>query len=388
MKEYPITVSMTPSFFDENHMLLRTQLKCLAEQTVKDFDVYLIDVHYQKRKNIIPELALKFNLDIKHIPYTPNVRYAKIYDCSIFNAGYLFSKAKINVRYSCYRFARPTFIEKIVQTPQNVNVDFYFKCLGPCANEIKNKLIPEKHKKIWNFKNEDINWNLIPDKKEINNIQNEIKSLYNWDENSEIDTKIIDIPLNLYGNIAWNRDQWLFLNGTNEVITNACHWEDIDFDMRANLAGQKVIRYAHQLYRLFHDYGNFAQRSNIEVDIPYKKPCHQCIDVVKHNSGDEEYEFKLFKRIKNNDYDLFYNDHIWVCKNCNLSGPVYTKEKGIDFYISYIRENKLIQSPILDKYLIGRNLKILSEKMDREKSLKNKIEIFNESWSNIYFYQI
>ena len=85
----PVTVAMTPAYFDDSHMLLRTQLKCLYLQTVKDFDVLLIDPHYQKRKSVIPELADRFGLDIKHVPYTPNTNIGKFIDCSIFNAAFV-----------------------------------------------------------------------------------------------------------------------------------------------------------------------------------------------------------------------------------------------------------------------------------------------------------
>jgi hypothetical protein len=39
MRIYPLTVAMTPSFWDDGHMLLRTQLKCLSRQTCRDFSV-------------------------------------------------------------------------------------------------------------------------------------------------------------------------------------------------------------------------------------------------------------------------------------------------------------------------------------------------------------
>ena len=98
---YPITVSMTPAFYDREHMLLRAQLKCLYKQTVMDFDVWLIDPHYNKRKDIIPELSDKFGLDIKHIPYSPALHIAKRYDCAIFNATFVYSPSPITVRDSC-----------------------------------------------------------------------------------------------------------------------------------------------------------------------------------------------------------------------------------------------------------------------------------------------
>lgn len=386
LKDYPISVSMTPSFYDENHILLQAQLKCLSNQTVKDFDVYLIDPHFQKRKNIIPELASKYKLDIKHIPYVPNIHISKLIDCSIFNAGYCYSTSPINVRYSCYRFVRPTFIETILNAPKNINIDFYYLAIGPDTKETKNNITPSNHKRIWNFESDDIDWNKIPTLAQSNNFES--MSLFSWNNYQQyiFDTDIIDVPVNLYGNIAWNRDQWLSINGTNEVITNFSHWEDLDFNTRSKLADHKVVRRIDQMYRLYHIYGNYSQRSNVQVDVPLRNICEKCMSVF-HNHGDHDYEMKLNNRIKNNDYYMYYDNHIWICKTCKLSGPVYTGERGIDYYLSYIRNQKLINSPIIKDHLIGRNLKILSEKMDKETTIKNKFEIYNDSWKNYYYYE-
>lgn len=386
LKDYPISVSMTPAFYDESHILLQAQLKCLSNQTIKDFDVYLIDPHFQKRKDIIPELATKYKLDIKHIPYVPNVYISKLIDCSIFNAGYCYSKSPINVRYSCYRFVRPTFIETILNAPKNINIDFYYLAIGPDSEEIKNNITPSNHKRIWNFESDDIDWNKIPTLAQSNNFES--MSLFSWNnyQHYTIDTDIIDVPVNLYGNIAWNRDQWLSINGTNEVITNFSHWEDLDFNTRSKLADHKVVRRIDQMYRLYHSYGNYSQRSNVQVDVPLRNVCEKCMSVYQNHS-EYDYEMKLNNRIKNNDYYMYYDSHIWICKTCKLSGPVYTGEKNIDYYLSYIRNQKLINSPIIKDHLIGRNLKILSEKMDKETTIENKFEIYNDSWKNYYYYE-
>jgi hypothetical protein len=62
-----LTVAMTPSFFFEGDWLLKAQLKTLSCQKNKDFDVFLIDSHYSKRINLIPEYAEKYNLNLVHI---------------------------------------------------------------------------------------------------------------------------------------------------------------------------------------------------------------------------------------------------------------------------------------------------------------------------------
>jgi hypothetical protein len=389
IKKYPCSVSMTPSFWDNEQIFLRTQLKCLSEQTVKDFDVWLIDPHYNKRKDIIPELANRFKLDIKHIPYSPNTHIAKNVDCSIFNAGYCYSESPINIRYSCYRFVRNNFIESVLNSPKDVNIDFHMLCVGPCIYEYSNNLPYEKHKTVWNFDSEDVNWENIPTESGYDELnfprKDNLNSLGNWHRMSDVNTDIITVPMNLYGNIAWYRNQWLELNGTNEVITNFSHWEDLDFDCRAGNANQKVIRKTGLLYRLWHQYGKFSQRSNIEVDVPYVSPCNKCKD-LSLGFSDEEYGKRLGIRITNNELEIFGDSLSWVCKDCKLSGPIYGS-LGLGTYFDTLSKNKNIKAPVIKKYMIGRNLTILSEKMDREMTLSGKVDIFNSSWTDLKFYE-
>src|SRR5690349_8995494 len=78
VKAFPLSVGMTPAYYDRNHALLRAQLRCLAEQTCKDFDVWLIDPHYSRRRSVVPELAEHYRLNLVHVPYQPNTHVAKI----------------------------------------------------------------------------------------------------------------------------------------------------------------------------------------------------------------------------------------------------------------------------------------------------------------------
>lgn len=388
---YPVSVSMTPAFYDAENILLRTQLKCLSLQTCKDFDVWLIDPHYQKRKDIIGELASRFGLDIKHVPYTPNTRIAKNVDCAIFNAAYCYSQSPVNVRYSCYRFVRPTFIERILGAPKGVNVDFYFHAIGPSLDE---QDIPcgfrVRHKAVWDFNGEDVDWSQVPTRSGCDHRHNyngkPETALGNWPMFMDHDSAVQSVPLNIYGNIAWNRDQWLALNGTNEVITNASHWEDLDFDCRAAIAGQCVVRYSHLLYRLYHIYGNYSQRSNTEVDTPFKPPCTPCHVMTLRNNGDADYGKILQKRIAAGEVYSYPEYQAWVCKTCQLSGPIYDAS-GLNDYMARLRAARMSRSPILKAERIGRNLNALVDQMDKCADLSSKVEVYNDSWSNPAYYE-
>ena len=377
---YPITVSMTPAFYDREHMLLRAQLKCLSKQTVMDFDVWLIDPHYNKRKDIIPELSDKFGLDIKHIPYSPALHIAKRYDCAIFNATFVYSPSPINVRYSCYRFVRPTFIETILNAPSGVNVDFYWQNIKGTLDEMN---------MFWGFDREDVNWENCPTKSSDNLVDSITwPKLYDEDRDVHLANTF---PLEegkigsmgMYGNMAWYREQYLFLNGTNEVMSNAFHWEDVCFSHRANLAGQLIVRRTNLIYRLDHDYGSYSQRSNAPVDHPCKSPCARCEDMYTHYTS---FDYQLDHRIKLGEVESFEEFVVWVCKDCKLSGPILGNSQEIQNYLNNVWERNGVRSPIIPKYKIGRNLNILSEMVDRETTLEGKIDVYNNSWKNDYFY--
>lgn len=388
---FPLSVSMTPAFFDESHVMLRAQLKCLAAQTVKDFDVWLIDPHYQKRKNIIPELAARYSLDIKHIPYTPNTRIAKYFDCAIFNAAYIYSTSPMNVRFSCYRFVRPNFVERILSAPKGVNVDFYMHAVGPDLCEVRDNVSDKvKHKVVWNFESEDVDWSRFPTRSGYTDDKfsgiDESSSLGNWPPFMDKDTlEPIQVQGNVYGNIAWNRDQWLAINGTNEVITNGCHWEDLDFDTRAYIAGHKIVRYSHVLYRLHHHYGAHAQRSNVPVDTAFTKMCGACHDMIFCNKGDGDFGAKLRVRLSKQELRHYYQHQVWVCDKCLLSGAIYD-DRGLDHYFYHLHDMGVSKAPVLSRELIGRNLQVLAEYMDKCPYLSSKVLIYNDSWVNPYYY--
>jgi len=399
MKIYPLTIGMTPAFYDEGHMLLRAQLKCLSQQTFKDFDVWLIDPHYDKRKEVIPEIAEHYGLNIVHVPYSPNTFIAKRLDCAIFNAVYCYSRAPRIVRLSCYRFVTPDFCEQIMNSPINVNIDFYSFNVGPCMmEEIERRsgnIVPHtKHEIVWNFESDEVHWEHIPQEPGCGmNGQwngNESLSLARWTPEAEIKTGIIPFPVNAYGNIMFWRDNWLNINGTNEVFTNTDHWEDIDLDLRANISGQSAIRLPKIMFRLFHWHGGFSQRSNVEVDHPCFQQCDSCKHFLRYanSMSDRKDRWKMFEmREKIKELTLYRDENIWRCNKCNLTGAMWGWENGEADYTNNIKQHGLYRATILSDVKIGRNLRRLVGDMDRKSSLEDKVEIYNSSWSEDKYYE-
>lgn len=369
---HPLTVSMTPAFLYEGDWLFRAQLRCLSEQTFKDFEVCVIDPHFQKRKGYMPELAEKYKLNIVHVPYLANLRTARKLDCAIFNAPYLYSESPNIVRYSCWRFVRPEFTKLCAET--TISTDFYFHNVEPPTRDSMH-IVTNHDARVWDMNSDVVHWDKIPTKAG--------KPGASWGHDSDRDTKPNLFPLNCYGNYMVPRREWLRLNGCDEVIFNSEHWEDQDFCNRAHRAGIPCERKAHVMYRLHHLYGSHAGRSNILPDWgEFKAMCPACA-AVEHDPKPNRRDLK--RRMANGELLTFGFRRTWVCKTCLYSGPIFHADEGE--YLKTIEDNGITRSNIIPSVKLGRNLEILAADMDG-KSLSEKVEIFNRSYEDERYYQI
>lgn len=373
MKIFPLTVAMTPSFrFNgDDDTLLRAQLRCLSEQEFKEFDVLLVDCHYQKRKGYISELAERYKLNLVHVPYLPNLQAAKKLDCAIFNAPYLFSESKKIVRYSCWRFVRPQFTKICVES--NFCVDFYFHNVSP-PTKAEAHHVTDHNINVWDMESDMVYWSAIPTRAGQRGAS--------WGSESDKDSGPMMFPLNACGNYMVPREEWLRVNGCDEAIFSSEHWEDQDFCQRANNAGMMAMRKAHQMYRLHHWYGGHSGRSNELPDFgEFRKICKLC-EAAEYTQKPNRRELK--RRIRMNEVSL-PNANAWVCNTCHYCGPVFHEDEGE--YHAYLRRNKVTRSNIIPQFKLGRNLSILAGDMDG-KSLPQKVEIFEGSWQNERYYQV
>ena len=380
---------MTPAFWDKDQLLIRAQLRCLAEQTFKDFDVWLIDPHYQKRKGIVPELAEIYGLSLIHVPWVPNTAVAKWLDYSIVNAVYCYSESPLVARYFCYRFVRPGFAESIMAVPSGVNVDFYSLNIGPDLRETYDGAAHVRHKKVWDFDGDRVHWDEVPPESGMRAVGfAPERSLACWPPQYDMDAGVGPFPLDASGNIMVWRENWLDLNGTNEVFTNREHWEDMDWDVRANRAGQTAVRRTHLMYRLHHEYGRYSGRSTIEFDVPLRRPCGRCLErddawlARMRESGTLLEAYR--ERARLGEIALHEEEMVWSCTSCGLTGPLYNA--SANEYLTKGYESGRVRAPVMRELMLGRNLRILSEDMDRCASLSGKIGIFNDSWTNPRYY--
>jgi len=370
----PLTVSMTPAFRygGENDWLLRAQLRCLSEQEFKDFDVLIVDPHFNKRRSYMPELQQRYNLNVVHVPYRPNQRVASRLDCAVFNAPYLFSESPRIVRYSCWRFVRPNFTKLCVES--NTNVDFRFHSISPRNFVGQDSNNETNHPTdIWDGKSDVVQWNNVPTHAGMGGAT--------WGDDADVDAFETLMPLNAYGNYCVSRKDWLSINGTDEVFTRVCHYEDMDFTQRAYNAGIRCERKAHVLYRLSHNYGNHSGRANEPTDHPLTKNCPECeraCQVLEPN------RFDLKRREAAGEIEIFPEHKVWVCKKCLLAGAVY--HAGCHEHTEWIKSSGRTQATIIPKHKMGRNLRTLASDMDG-KSLTEKVRIFEDSYNNERYYR-
>lgn len=371
-KTYPLTVAMTPAFFFEGDWLLRAQLKCLSEQTYRDFEVMLIDPHYSKRRLTVGEMAEHYKLNITHIPYFPNLDAARKLDCSVFNAPYLFSESPNIVRLSCWRFVRPNFTEICARA--SFAIDFYFHNVEPPTRDSMH-IVTNHDARIWDMKSDVVNWDKIPAKAG--------RPGASWGADSDTNSVSMIFPRNAYGNYMVPRREWIRLNGCDEVIFSSEHWEDQDFCNRAHRAGIPAMRRAHVMYRLHHLYGGHAGRANVKPDFgDFRQMCEKCA-AVEHEPKPERRDLK--RRMANGELLTFGSGRCWVCKECHYSGPIFHADEGE--YFKTLERDSITRSNILPMVKLGRNLEILAADMDG-KSLGAKVEIFQNSWHLERYYHL
>lgn len=360
-----LTVSMTPAFIYEGDWLFKAQLRCLSEQTNKNFTVLVVDPHYSKRIAYMDEIATHYNLQIVHVPYYGNTHVGKFLDCAVFNAPYCYSESPRIVRYSCWRFVRPNFTDLCLKS--ETNVDFYFHSIEAPNFDALNE-VTNHNSLIWDFGSDVVHWDKMPKAGEPG---------ATWTHHSEVDAPATLFPKNAYGNYMVFREDWLKVNGCEEHFSST-HFEDMDFTIRARNAGITCERKALVMYRMHHFYGSYSGRSNTPVDHPHKSPCEQCI---KASHVIEPKRFDLERRLSVGEIEYF--DDKWVCKTCFLTGAIYHKDCGE--YTDSLERSEKISSTINKKYLIGRNLNLLVADMNG-RSLDEKIYTYAQSWFDEKYY--
>jgi len=348
----PLTFAVTLADWSENQDMLRMMLASLKRQTRKDFNVILVDHHYQARKGAVRELRGECDFEVLHMPHFPAPHVAKRYmDCSVFNAGWVMSEAERCVRFSEWRFLKSDFVATLLAEKAEAFVDFYFHEIPEGAD-------------VWDRERARIKWENVGD----------------YPEKFEL---FFRTPSNCFANNALSRELWLDVNGFNEVSFNFFHWEDIDYDARCGHAGYSGKRIPNQMFRIHHQYGSLQNRAKREMELPFKSLCARCeathskavneIGAVSHPQWVE-----CFSKREGGMGKVEQNGKTWmVCEDCNFIFPALPD----DDIVAYASEDKHYKRSPINVSGSGRNLRRLSDDL-KGKRWEEKIEIFNASWTN------
>lgn len=354
----PLTIGITLATWQDSHILLRMMLNSLSQQTVKDFDIIIVDHFYENRIEAVKELAEHYKLDILHMPFIPATHYAKRYmDMSVFQTAFVMSESERVCRLSEYRFVSPEFVERILATPGNL--DFFYHDLAGASFD------------VWDEESDFINWRKVPFFPQ---------------------TQVIDepYPLNAYGNYCHVREQWLAINGFQDNL-GPFHWEDQDFNARASKVGQRSSRLPNLMFRIYHTYPSNQQRATRPLLHPFKDVCGKCQQTVdrfyaewKPGYNDSHWSKYFMYRDRS---EISYEEQqgfLWLqCNECKFTLPIL--ENG-DVQGILLGMPDYKQSPIGLFGNVGRNMRTLSEDL-RGKSWSDKIVIHEDSWTNPKYYQ-
>lgn len=366
-----LTVYLPTSYYTRDAWSLRLQFHCLAQQTVRDFDVVLLDPHYRKRWGTVRELADIYGLTVTHYPYECNQNVSKFHDWTMLNSAFAMIEAKRLLRMSCYRVFKPNMVELVLNTPAPHNIDF-----GYCP-------IAANHRAV--RPDATVDFDLLPPKAArlhprhsryvSGTDQQEVIGPMPPEGQTEATTLV---TLQCFGNGAWWREQWLRVNGICEAFTAGTTCEDIEYDVRAAADGQTVTyRDDCPMYRLEHGKGpSLCYASPIPPDRALRPPCEQCYQMARDRSH-------LTKRLSRGDFERFDDLGLIVCRDCHLADGNWLTS-GEDFYKVLARSGRT-QAAILPQYNIGRNLRILASDMAGQ-SWSRKIELLEASWDHPRYY--
>lgn len=350
MPKIPLTYAVTLADWTDTQDMLRMMLQSLEHQTCKEFDVILADHHFNARKDVVKELSDRHSFSIKHTPIYPAPHVAKHIDCSVFNVGWVMSEAERCIRYSEWRFLHPTLTETILNEPTDSFLDFDFHS-------------EDDELGFWDRESGEIDWEKVPVS---------TNSVIEFDE----------VPLNCFGNNSISRDQYVKVNGFNEVSYNFFHWEDIDYSARCRHAGYKGKRIPNLMYRIDHPYGQFENRANRPCEHPFKPVCLSCKQLKEyvsfhliptHKQWGDFWKAKGAKVVTKKG-----TRKKWiVCPECNFVFP-YIGTEDIEKYVT--QEPDYVKAPI-NVSGAGRNLEPLVQDM-RGLSWDSKIDLYKQSYTD------
>jgi len=243
-----ISLLWPSSYILPGNALMRAQLLNLNCQNRFDFQVVIVDSHYQKRREDVEALRPKLRYDLLHVPYVPDVSVPRDLDYAAWNQAALLARGSHVAMFLDWRFAAPCYLDVIdycTQTWPDRVIDCGWEVLGTTGHS---DIIPRAGNPM-----------ALP------------TCEANWSDERTC-------PLTIYGNWVIERKRFIALGGINEVLGSSYHFIDVDLGVRMVTARIQCRVVRNILYREWHD-DEKVQRvgySKVAPDVPPNENHRQC----------------------------------------------------------------------------------------------------------------
>lgn len=334
------------------------QLLALQYQTNHDFEIFYIDPYKSpQRRDLLKEFSEETKIKTIWMPYSlpPMPRR---YDWACWNTPFLICDAERIFRYQQGRLISRNLIQFIHENEGNLAFQRYH-----IDRFILGVSIHERNGNLFSL----------------------TSNGYTVESNPQVKNQM-DYPGFCYGDWCLKLNDYIELNGIDEVSTSLCHYEDADMEMRWKIA--------YRLGRV----SNVALVTNAVFRVDDSIRC----DLANRNFFDYKLaRYEVFGWVKNCDnclilfMKLSYNDPDPALQNlkieekngqewykCNLCGGVFHKQSHPHFsQIKIVMENQgLYRGTIGVDGRFGRHLIRIREDCMKLGHIQDRVDLVNKSW--------
>lgn len=337
------------------------QLNSLANQTCKSFNLLFVDPHCSdQRKLKIEEFQKKFGIKSLYFPYQRDP-HPRTWDWAIMNVPFMLMENSHILRYQQHRIIHKKLIEEVIKSEENKGFQ-RFNC------EFNETLFP-----------------LMNDEKgHLTSGYNKLPIEYSLKEScftGEITSSIQNDPGSCYGDWCLKIEDFLKINGVDEATTAVYHFEDIDFNLRWDIARDiGLLSPVKMFFGLMGYFDGKLRNKNVKS---IKKTAYEieCINCKKYsydfiwrmNEGDiAEGEFE--------NIGIKFGKEWFKCKECGIVILKAGKPHFSAFKDRMIQEKVFKASIGVGNY--GRDLNKIRSDVLNTNDFNQKVEIINNSWTN------
>lgn len=323
---------ITTNVFQVGLKELKFTVANLANQTHQDFEWVLCDNYYQDNKNIIKELCEKNKIRCIHFPMVGMSHIGSQWHWELYNNALLISTQPYFIRFGIYRYMHKQTLEFVVKsiTKKGIYVD-------------------QTQQYVTN---------------DIFDFNGDIEEKYNL---SILPENITEVPTTHCGMFSMNKEAMIQINGNNEAAEIRHHFEDGDLNARwRNKTSQKIPMVHLKSSFLRIDHIKDLNRPKLDS----MEPCFKeyCLTNFHGFSDDKVIPHPEIVRFK-------YREFPWLaCRTCGMMSPA-----SIDGYFKHLETYKSPVAPIGVNGVLGRDIRILNEDINKFQSLDSKVALLKIS---------